>query len=160
MSKELTIELSEDDYNKMRTMLEGLEGADRTNAVRTALTDGMAVIISEGKANLKARNNVVSGGLSHSFASRVYRKGGYVLGGFRRSSKSKKVKGAGNAAHLVDRGTVVRKTKKGYNRGSVSKGQPNKGSMFWTDSVRKNGDKAMKRLMDSLYQSISKIMNR
>lgn len=160
MAKELTIELSEADYKRMQSMLEGLEGVDRANAVRTALTDGMAVIIAEGKANLKSRNKVVTGGLSHSFSSRVYKKGGYVLGGFRRSSKSKKAKGAGNAAHLVDRGTVVRKTKKGFNRGSVSKGQPNKGSMFWTDSVTKNGDSAMRRLMDSLYKTISRIMNR
>ena len=132
---------------------------DQSKAIQYALNQGMRVIVNAGKMNLSSRNNVVSGNLKKSFSLRVNKKKSYALGGFRRSAPRKGIEG-GNHAHLVDRGTVKRYTKKGYYRGSVSRGRPQTGTMFWTDAVNSQGPAALNKLMDAVYDALYEIMRR
>ena len=107
------------------------------------------------KIVLASRNKKKTGNLSKSFKTSSSKKKVVAYAGFSRSGIHK-----GNHAHLVDRGTVKRWTKKGYYRGSVSKNQPQKGTNFWTDSVMAQGPKAMENLKDTIYNELAKITNR
>ena len=88
------------------------------------------------------------GNLKNSF-KRVYKKSqGKVYAGFSRPS--------GAAAHLVDRGTVKRWTKKGYYRGYISKTKGmNRGSSFWTDAVEDKGPEGLEKLYNSIRETIN-----
>lgn len=156
-NSELTITLDEKDYQRMQNILSGLDEVDQAKAIQSSLKEGMKILIAQGKTNLASRNKVVSGNLKKSFSISVNRKKAFSLGGFKRSSGKKEI-GGGNHSYLVDKGTKNRYTKKGYYRGSVSKGRPNTGSEFWTDAVQTQGDAALNRLMDAIYESVDKIM--
>lgn len=156
---DLTIELDERDYQKMMRMLGALDDVDQAKVVQTALKSGMGTIITQGKSNLAARNKVVTGNLKKSFGVKVNKKKGFALGGFKRSSKYNKI-GGGNHSYLVDRGTVERYTRKGYYRGSVSKGNPNHGTKFWTEAVDSQGPAALNKLMDAVYNAVDDILKR
>ena len=156
---ELTITLDEKDYQRMQSILAGLDAVDQARVIQTALNEGMKVIVAEGKTNLASRNKVVTGNLKKSFSISVNKKRAYSLGGFKRSS-GKNAIGGGNHAYLVDKGTDKRWTKKGAYRGSVSKGSPNTGSKFWTDAVQTEGDVALNRLMDAVYEAVDDIMSK
>lgn len=149
---DFTLVLDETDYTALVSKLEKLEAIDRTAAVRKGLTSGMKPIVAEGKSNLAARNNKKTGKLAGSFGTQLRAaKGAYIKAGFKRP--------AGAVSHLVDRGTVERWTKKGAYRGSVSKGNPNHGSMFWTDAVESNGKEALEILLDEVNKEIERIYN-
>ena len=150
---DLTFQLDKTSYQKFMNIMSSMEKVDQTNTVRSALRTAIQAIIDAGKTNLESRNKVKTGHLKKSFTRKVLAKKAVAYGGFRRSSPGKKVQGA-NHSYLVDRGTDGRYTKKGYYRGSVSKGTPNKGSMFWTDAVQSQGPAAMDRIMDAIYNSL------
>lgn len=151
-SRDFTLELDEKDYQDMMTILKGMEEIDQRQAVQNALRRGMQVIIDQGKQNLAMRNKVVSGNLKKSFGIQVNKKGGYSLGGHKRPK--------GAHAHLVDRGTVERYTRKGYYRGSVSRGHPKKGTLYWTSAVQTKGEQALNTLCDAIVNSFDEIMKR
>ena len=116
---------------------------DQAAAIQYALKQGMQVIVNAGKSNLSSRNNVVSGNLKRSFSIKANKKKAYSLGGFRRSSRKEDISG-GNHAHLVDRGTAKRwRIKDGKYTGSVSRGNPYHGTLFWTDAVESQGPAAL-----------------
>jgi len=156
---DLTITLDEKDYQKLTSLLNGMSKIDQDKAIQYALNQGMQVIVAAGKTNLSTRNKVVTGNLKRSFALRVNKKKAYALGGFKRSAPKKGIEG-GNHAHLVDRGTNKRWTKTGAYRGSVSKGNPNTGSGFWTDAVNSQGPAALNKLMDAVYDALEEIIKR
>ena len=110
----------------------------------------MQVIVSQGKSNLLMRNKVRTGNLSHSWTIRVYPKKAMAKGGFTKK---------GAAAHLVDRGTGVRYTKSGAYRGSVSKGNPNTGSMFYTDAVHTKANDAIQTLERAVLAEINRLVS-
>lgn len=102
----------------------------------------------------------MTGNLKRSFAIKIVKKKGYGLSGFRRSAPKKGIKG-GNHAHLVDRGTAERYTIKTHSyRGSVSRGRPYTGSLFWTDAVESQGPQAVNRLVEAVYKSLQEITER
>lgn len=140
--------------------LSQMDKVDQTATVTNALKDGMRIIQAQGKSNLASRNNVVSGNLKKSFALSVNKKKAYAISGFRRSAPKKGVKG-GNAAHLVDLGTARRwRISDGRYTGSVSRGNPNTGSGFWTDAVESQGPHAVNKLMEAVYKSLEEITRR
>lgn len=153
---EMTIEMDKVSYQKFMNIVKQLDKADQTTAIRTALQQGIQVIINQGKANLNTRNGVKTGNLKRSFTKSVKAKKSVAYAGFRRSAPGKRIQGA-NHSYLVDRGTGKRYTRKGAYRGTVSKGMPNSGSMFWTDAVQSQGPVAMNRLMDAIYRTLDKI---
>ena len=161
MAGELTIVLDEKDLRKVEAILDGYSKVDQSSIIQGALKKGMEVIVAEGQANLAARNKKKTGNLARSFKMTANRRKSYSLGGFKKTKMvdGKKVSG-GNHAYLVDRGTAERWTRKGAYRGSVSKGNPNHGSMFWTNAVETKGQEGLQTLMKAIYDTINEINQR
>ena len=135
------------DYIKIMNTLTGLSKLEREAIIAKGIQEGLSFIVKEGKSNLASSNvKVRKGNLSKSFttATKKQRLKGYA--GFKRPQ--------GAAAHLIDRGTRVRSTKKGANRGQV------KGNLFWTTAVEHQSQKAQETLMESIEKTIKKIINR
>lgn len=147
----LSITMDKADYKILAAKLEQLERIERNAAVGKGLRKGEQVIINQGKQNLRARNKRVTGKLAGSFATQLRASKAYIAGGFKRP--------AGAVSHLVDRGTEERWTKSGAYRGSVSAGNPNNGSMFWTDAVNEKGQEALEVLADEINKEIERIFN-
>lgn len=154
-SKNFSFTFSEKDYNALLSMLGNISEVDKSAAITNALRRGTRNIISGGKRNLASRNKKKTGNLAKSFKSTSSKKKVVAYAGFGRSGGYK-----GNHAHLIDRGTTKRWTKRKLYRGSISKARPYKGSHFWTDSVMTMGPKAMKNLNNAIYQELAKITRR
>lgn len=152
----MTLILDKESYEDLKRKFQMLEEVDKTAAVAKGLQEGAKPIVAEGRANLASRNKkgkkAKSTHLANSFATSLRRKDGSIRIGFKRPG--------GAAAHLVDKGTAERYTKKGYYRGSVSKGNPYHGSRFWTDAVMSKGQEALQILADVINQEIIKIVNK
>ncbi len=156
MAGNFTISLNQRDYAALQKKFTQAAKIDKHHTIKSALDEGISYIKDAGKSNLAARNKVVSGNLKRSLSKRVKKSAAYA--GFKRSTKNNKI-GGGNHAHLIDRGTDKRYTRKGAYRGSISKGNPNVGSSFWTDAVMIEGPRAENTLMNGVYETISKIMD-
>lgn len=147
-------EFDAEDIATFRAVVQEMGEIDGSKAVMNSLSRGMALITRQGKANLDTSNHQKTGNLKRSIRRKQVKKWVSVYGGF------KKGKGGGNHAHLVDRGTDERWTKKGAYRGSVSKGSPNTGSMFWTRAVESKGPQAMEKTMNVIYNEMNKIIRK
>lgn len=148
----LTLTLNEAEYKILKQKLKALSEIDRTAAVQKGLREGIKPILVQGKSNLASKNRVRTGKLAHSFGTALKKKYSAIKAGFKRP--------AGAASHLVDRGTVKRWTKKGAYRGSVSKGNPQHGSLFWTSAVESRGQEALNILADAINREIIRLVNR
>ena len=153
---ELTITLDKADYEHVMKQLSKMEELEKQAVVQRGLQEGIQVIIKQGRTNLKNR-------LSNKPVN-VARRTGRLFASIGRNIIKKKLKGYGGfkrpggaAAHLVDRGTENRWTKKGAYRGSVSKGAPNTGNRFWTDAFNAKKEQAAQELMDSINKSLKKL---
>lgn len=151
----MSFTFSEAEYAQLQRILGDIAEVDKRQAIMGVLRKATRNMILGGKRNLAARNKVKTGNLSKSFKTTSSKKKVVAYAGFSRSGQNK-----GNHAHLVDRGTVKRWTKKGHYTGSVSKNQPKKGTMFWTDSVMAQGPKAMENLKDTIFNELAKITSR
>lgn len=151
----MSFTFSEREFAMLQQILGDISDVDKRMAITNTLKRATRNIIIGGKKNLASRNKVKSGNLSKSFKTTSSRKRVVAYAGFSRSGANK-----GNHAHLVDRGTTKRWTKKGRYTGSVSKGQPNKGTNFWTDSVMAQGPKAMENLKETIFKELAKITSR
>ena len=153
-SRGFTFTFDRRDIAALENIVSDLEDVDKRKAIMNSLSRGMALITRQGKSNLDSANHQKTGNLKRSIRRKQVKKWVSVYGGF------KKGKGGGNHAHLVDRGTDERWTKKGAYRGSVSKGSPNTGSMFWTRAVESKGPQAMEKTMDVIYKEMEKIIRK
>ena len=151
----MSFTFSEREFAMLQQILGDISDVDKRMAITNTLKRATRNIVLGGKKNLASRNKVKSGNLSKSFKTTSSRKRVVAYAGFSRSGANK-----GNHAHLVDRGTTKRWTKKGRYTGSVSKGQPNKGTNFWTDSVMAQGPKAMENLKETIFKELAKITSR
>lgn len=154
-NRDFTIGFDETQLIAFLNSLQGMEGVDKIDAIMNSLSKGVGLITRQGKSNLSSRNKSKTGNLKKSFGKKRVKKWVSVYGGFRRSGGFK-----GNHAHLVDRGTDERWTKKGYYRGSVSKGKPNTGSNFWTDAINSKAGAAMDKTKSVLKTEMEKIISR
>lgn len=172
MANDFTFTIDSQDYIRLTRMLSSLSKIEQDAVVKKGLQEGVSVIKRQGKADLKSSgihlNNVYSGKrankghLINSF--RTYIKKGVRSDGMRGYGGFKRPEGS--VAHLIDRGTDKRYTKKPYTdrlgrsypagmyRGNVT------ANYFWTNAVEKKGDKAMSELVDSITKSINKIIDR
>ena len=149
---DLTLTLDEKDYQRLQAALSNLSDVDQRSAVQNALKQGMKMVLDSAKSNLSARNKKRKGNLMKSFSMQPNKKRAYVLGGHKRPQ--------GAAAHLVNFGTNERWTKSGAYRGSVSKGNPNHGSNYFTDAVNTNGDAALQKVIEAVYEEIDRLYNK
>ena len=151
----MSFTFNESELQQLMSIMGDISEVDKRQAIINSLRKSTRKMVNKGKSNLATRNKKKTGNLIGSFKTSSSKKKVVAYAGFSRSGEKK-----GNHAHLVDRGTAKRWTKKGYYRGSVSKGQPNKGTNFWTESVMSEGGKAMNDLKETIYQELSKITNR
>lgn len=146
-NSDFTATVDKRDYTKIMNALSDLSKIEREAAIAKGIQEGLAVIVNQGKANLAASGTKVrTGNLSGSFKKLTKKSQLKGYGGFSRPK--------GAAAHLIDRGTKVRHTKTGANRGSVT------GNLFWTKAVNETKDKAQQELMESIQKTIENIINR
>ena len=147
MASDFSATLDPRDYTKIMNMLQDLSHLEREAIIAKGIQEGLRVVVQEGKTNLaNSGTRVRTGNLSGSFKVLTKKKDLKGYAGFSRPK--------GAHAHLIDRGTVVRHTKKGANRGKVT------GNMFWTNAVERKSGKAQEELMESVRKSIENIMKR
>lgn len=147
MASDFTATVDQRDYIKIMNALSKMSKLERDAAIQKGIQEGLEVIVKQGKANLAASGTKV--------------RTGNLKGSFKKITKKSQLKGyagfsrpKGSAAHLIDRGTKVRQTKNGANRGKVT------GNYFWTKAVQESKDKAQQELMDSIKKTIENIINR
>ena len=144
---DFTATLDKRDYTKIMNALSDMSQLQREAVIQKAISEGLDIIIRQGKANLAASNTKV--------------RTGNLRGSFKKLTKKSQLKGyagfsrpKGSVAHIIDRGTKMRHTKTGENRGKVE------GNLFWTRAVESKKDLAQKELMDSINKTIENIINR
>lgn len=150
----MSFTFSEREYAQLQNIMTDISNVEQRRIIINSLKKSTRNIVAGGKRNLASRNKRKSGNLSNAFKTSSSKKKVVAYAGFKRGKKG------GNHAHLIDRGTVKRWTKKGKYTGSVSKNQPKKGTMFWTDSVMSQGPKAMENLKNTIYNELAKITSR
>lgn len=160
--KSLTMSFDKSDLARLDRALQGLSDIEKSAVVQKGFQEAAAMIKKKGKQKLEQtlstdswnktmRDKMASkrgGSLVKSISTKTFKKKGKAHIGFKKT---------GHHAHLVDRGTALRHKKNGQSTGSVSKGAPNKGSLFWTKSFQENRQKAKDMIFDSIEQSIKRI---
>ena len=156
MSSDFKFSLNEAEYKAVIRKLEELADVDKKPVLRKAYKSGGQILITAGKTSFLSKNKKKTGNLYKSFTSKMKKKNGGILIGFRRG------KGLGNHAHLIDRGTVDRYTKRGYYRGKIedTTGGKTGKTFFWTEVVQAKGEEAMERIMDAVFDAVEEIKNR
>ena len=135
------------DYVKIMNLLSDLSYLEKEAIIAKGIQEGLKIIVEQGKQNLSnSGTKVRKGNLKSSFKVLLKKKDLKGYGAFKRPQ--------GNIAHIIDRGTQKRSTKKGANRGMV------KGNYFWTNAVKDKKEKAQQELMDSVIKSVENIMKR
>lgn len=159
-SGDFSLVLDEKSYQQVMAKLDCLTEVEKQAVITDALAEGAKLLSESGKQHLVAtilHPEDSTGRLYKSMNVKVMKakknKGPVGYSGFKRSTKKDK-SGGGNAAHLVDRGTVDRYTKKGYYRGKV------KGSLFWTSTVQQEGDRALDKLMSAIDEALEILWNK
>ena len=172
--------INKQQWAALQAAVKDMEKIDGNQAIMNSLAVGMKQLTAKGKTNLNSEGHIKTGNLKRSIGQFRQKKKMSVYGGFKRGSKGgnnadggfKKGSKGGNHAHLVDRGTTHRWTKKGYidrlgrkyppglYRGHVSKTSPYSGSKFWTKAVESEGPKIMDRTMKAINKEIEKIIRK
>jgi len=139
--------------DKIYGFVDDLRKIDQDKAIKAGLRRGANVFKRIGRSNLAKRNNEHTGNLMGSFIAKVSRKGLTGYSGFNRSGKVAEMTGIsqGNHAHLVDRGTKPRYTKKGYYRGIMP------ASYFHTDARRDGEAEAAAAIWDGVITMAERI---
>lgn len=149
----MTLVMDTNSYIEMMKKMNALLSYEKQEIIARGLRDGVTVIAEEGKRNYMARHKKADTGknkykerqpLLNTIGVLVKKKDNKAYAGFKRPS--------GAHAHLIDRGTKVRTTKKGWKRGSV------KASHFWKDAIDAKKTEAMNKMEDSINKAIETIM--
>ncbi len=132
------------DLERFHLSFEKLERLKRRREVSSALKRGGNLLKKAGQQNLRARLlNTGKGFLLNSIEVRLKkRKKGEALIGFDLN---------GRHAHLVDRGTQIRTTKSGKNRGKM------KGNSFWMDALSDNKSRVQEIVSDGIEKALENI---
>ena len=139
---------------RVYALVDELKGVDRNRAIRSGMIQGAKVFTRLGRKNLRARNDEHTGNLLQSMRWKSARNSLAVYAGFERSYKFEALKGVGNHAHLVDRGTKDRYTKKGYYRGKMP------ASYFWTDTRNEGGGEAMRHIERGMRNMVDSLKSK
>ena len=139
---------------RVYALVDELKGVDQNRAIRSGMIQGAKVFTRLGRKNLRARNDEHTGNLLQSMRWKSARNSLAVYAGFERSYKFQALKGVGNHAHLVDRGTKDRYTKKGYYRGKMP------ASYFWTDTRNEGGGEAMRHIERGIRNMVDSLKSK
>ena len=149
--------MPEEEFRYIELMLADLSDLEQKSVVTQALRVAAQRLVTKGKIKFRKSHKINTGNLYRSMSTslkkrnNISRNASYA--GFKRNANKNKNNGgiaSGNHAHLIDRGTARRWTKKGAYRGSVSRNNPHKGSNFWTDTVFMEGYRSMSMVTDKL----------
>lgn len=140
---DLTMTMDPEDVRKLNERLNQLGAIVKDGIVQRGLREGANIILKETKSSIERHGFVRTGKLLGSATIKTRKRDGKVYVGFKRP--------AGAAAHLLDKGTAVRHTRTGANRGRIV------ASNFHTDAVRRKKDEAMQALYRSIEASLNKI---
>ena len=132
-------------------LVNDLRQIDQNTAIKAGLRRGANVFIRTGRQNLRARNNEKTGNLMKSMRTRVKKRKLGALAGFSMNYSRMKEEGYGSHSWLVDRGTVKRKTKAGYNRGIMP------ASYFWTDTKNEAGSAAIREIENGIIKAVERM---
>lgn len=150
MADKLSIYFDPKSLATVYAQLNQLSEIQRDAVVQKGLSDGAGIIRRETNKNMhrlvKKRKGNLYSSLTKKKVGKVKKGDVRYQIGFRRT--------AGAAAHLIDKGTKERYTKKGAYRGRVTP------RLFHTMSVERKGDEALNRVAESIQISIDRIMNR
>lgn len=142
----LTITMNQEDVRRLNERLNQLGDVVKEGIVQRGLRDAANIILSATKTAIQHHGFVKSGKLLASAAIKTRKKDGKVYVGFKRPG--------GGAAHLLDKGTAIRHTRTGANRGRIV------ASHFHTNAVQQKKDEAMQVLYRSIQDSLDRIWNR
>lgn len=132
-----------------------LKDFEKDKAIRSGLQGASNVFVRKGRSNLRARlKGTGDGSLAGSFTTRLKRHKLGVLSGFRRSTRYAQYKGAGNHAHLVDKGTIKRKHPITGTSGVMP------ANNFWSDAQQTEENKAMQILYNGVQRAVQRINER
>ena len=132
-------------------LVDDLRQIDQNTAIKAGLRRGANVFIRTGRQNLRAMNNEKTGNLMKSMRTRVKKRKLGALAGFSMNYSRMKEEGYGSHSWLVDRGTVKRKTKAGYNRGIMP------ASYFWTDTKNEAGSRAIREIEKGIITAVERM---
>lgn len=130
-------------------LTDNLEDFEKDKAIRSGLRAASNVFRIKGRSNLRARllhHGKQTNHLMNSFTTRVKRNKLGALSGFDRPG--------GNHAHLVDRGTRLRKTTSGQSRGVMP------ANRFWEDARKSEEKKALDAMYKGVERAVQRINNR
>ena len=160
-----TFVLDEREFLHLTAILEDLNDIEQKAVVTKALQSAAYTLKIAGRYGFKKSHKSKTGNLYRSFTTSlkrrkmVHKSASYA--GFKKNANKNKDNGgikSGNHAHLIDRGTDKRwryKTNKGAT-GSISRNNPNNGSLFWTRTAVYNGPKLMERVTDTVINILIK----
>lgn len=151
------------DLDRVYYTIDGLSNMDKDKAVKQGLRAASYVFLAGGRQRLRQRmrNKAgVTGNLLRSFKVRVKRTKLGALAGFGKTNDVRKVGfgsdgGNGYHAHLVDRGTTLRRTKKSNAERGVMPA-----NYFWSDTINQDSNKALDKLYQGIERAVSKIKER
>ena len=156
-ANDFSMTIAPEDYRKIMNTLSALSKLERDAVITKGLQEGLELIVEQGKRNLKSSGIH----LNNTYTGKRAGKTTHLVKSFKKIIKKNDLKGwggfsrpAGSAAHLIDRGTQVRTTRKGANRGKVT------GNLFWTKAVDAKSYQAQEELMDSVQKSMQNIIKR
>ncbi|MBO7323333.1 MAG: hypothetical protein J6U51_07110 [Bacteroidales bacterium] len=142
---DFTLILDEQTKQALYAKLQGLSDFEKEETVKRGLKEGAKVIVQQGKANYNILHKKRTGNLYKSAGISTSKRMLKVWGGFKRPK--------GAAAHLIDKGTTERFTKKGASRGKVT------ASKFWTSAFMAKKEAASKKMMDIITKTVEAIWN-
>lgn len=143
-----TISITTRGMDKITQALQEAGQLDSGREVRGALSDAANLFATTARLTLPARlKGTGQGRLLRSITARTKRRKPGALAGFRRSTSRSRRAAAGNHAHLVDRGTRMRK-----GRGTMP------ANHFWTDTVEANEARALAILTDAVKDVLDKAL--
>lgn len=147
---DLTVTMDTRSMLRLEAQLARLTEFEKQETVARGVREATAIIKKEGKKNLS--NTYIkekSGKFKKSFSNRVDKKKLKGYSGFIRRKGYH-----GQLAHLLDRGTADRYTKKGAYRGKM------RYTGFWTKAVESKGNEALMTMAESIQKTIKRLLNR
>ena len=143
---DLTCTMDPQDLKRLNEKLNSLGSVVKEGIVQKGLRDAANIVLREAKSSIERHGFVRTGKLLSSAAIKTRKKDGKVYIGYKRP--------AGAAAHLLDKGTAIRHTRTGANRGRIV------ASHFHSEALNAKKDEAMRVLYDSIQESLEKIWER
>ncbi len=142
------IEVSVQTRQAAALLIRELNEFEKSSAIREGLVRGARLLIRRGRIMLRSRllsSKGSTGGLLRSFAVVYRRRQLMSVAGFIAQ---------GRHAHLVDRGTKRRKTKRGYDRGAMP------ANYFWTDTQTLEKANVERELLLGIEEAVNRLRNR